>query len=71
MLGNKCSSVVKDILLLRAPYVTHTNHIHGYMYYSHVNNNIYIRFELKDITKQLGKLGNSLSHPKIPDAIPS
>ena len=67
--GNKCSSVAKDIPLLRAPYVIRTNQIHGYMYDLHVNNNIYIPFELKDITKQLGKLGNSQCHPKNPDAI--
>jgi hypothetical protein len=58
MLENKCSSIDKDIPPLRAPFVTQVNQIHGYMYYLHVNNNIYTHFALKDTTKLLGKLGN-------------
>ena len=37
-------------------YVIHTNPIHGYMYYSHVGNNIYTHYTSKDTTKQYGKL---------------
>jgi hypothetical protein len=39
-------------------FVTHTNLIHGYMYYLHVGNNTYTHYTSKDITKQYGKLRN-------------
>jgi hypothetical protein len=58
MLENNYSLVGKHIPLLRAPFAIHTNRIHGYMYYLRVNNNIYIHFTSKDITKQYGELGN-------------
>ena len=39
-------------------FVIHTNLIHGYMYYSHVDNNIYTHYTSEDTTKQYGKLEN-------------
>ena len=36
-------------------FVIHTNLIHGYMYYPHVDNNIYTHYTSKDITKQYGE----------------
>jgi len=45
-------------LLNMSYFVIHTNPIHGYMYYSHVGNNIYTHYTSKDTTKQYGKLEN-------------
>jgi hypothetical protein len=56
MLENNCSSVGKHIPLLHAPFAIYTNWIHGYMYYLHVNNNIYIHFMSKDTIKQYGEI---------------
>jgi len=40
----QCFLATKVIPLLRAPYATQTNQIHGCMYYLHVNNNISTHF---------------------------
>ena len=45
----------KDTPPLLVLYATHTNQTHGYMYYSHVDNNTYTHFTLKDTTKLYGK----------------
>ena len=55
---NTPSLVDKDSSPSCALFVIHTNLIHGYMYYSHVGNNIYTHYMSKDITKQFGKLEN-------------
>ena len=55
---NKPSLVDKDSPPSHVLFATHTNLIHGYMYYSHANNYIYTHYTSKDITKQYGKLEN-------------
>ena len=57
---NKPSLVDKDSLPSPVLFVIHTNMIHGYMYYSHVGNDIYTHYTSKDITKHYGKLSKLL-----------
>ena len=57
-LENKPSLVDKDSPPSLVLFAIHTNLILGYMYYSHVGNNIYTHYTSKDITKQCGKSKN-------------
>ena len=55
---NKPSMVDKDSPPSLVLFVNHTNLIHGYMYYSYVDNNMYTHYTSKDITKHYGKSRN-------------
>ena len=55
---NKPSLVDNDSPPSPVLFVIHMNLIHGYMYYSHVDNNIYTHYTSKDITKQYEKSKN-------------
>jgi hypothetical protein len=55
---NKPSLVDKDSPPSLILSVIHTHPIHGYMYYTHVGNNIYTHYTSKDTTKRYGKLEN-------------
>ena len=58
MPANNYSSVDNHTPLSHAPFATHMNQTHGYMYYLHVNNNTYTHFTSKGTIKLYGKLGN-------------
>jgi hypothetical protein len=52
---NNSSLACKDTPPLHVLSATHMNRTHGSTYYTHVDNNIYTHFTLKDTTKQYGK----------------
>ena len=52
---NNSSLADKDTPPLLVLSATRTNQTHGYIYYSHVDNNTYTYFTLKDTTKLYGK----------------